>query len=1223
MSGENINRRLNIYINDKQIVNSQRGIDAEMKKVRNQIRNLDRTAADYNERLAELSETYRMLRQEQIRFNQELNSTPGLLNSIKRTLGPVATGFLAAFSISSLVDKFFGSVKKAYDIVVDFNQKQADLAAIMGKSRLQIVRLTADSLKYGASTSYTSAQVSELQIELAKLGRTEKDIRAMTESILSASTALEADLGPAAEFIGGQLNSYQADASKASEFSDILANSVNVSATSFDYLSTSLPKVSKVAYLNRVEFTKLNGIMGVLADENIAAETAGTGFRNILLESAKAGKPWEKMLQDIKNSTNQSKKATELFGKENATVAVILANSTEKIKQNTEALENSAGAADKLAKEKMNSIAGSVELFSSAWEGFILNIEKGDGIIGKAIKKVIDFGTSILGLITPTRKLSDELKEEQFNLNMLVQKIQSTNTSNEERKILLRQLKEEYPAFNKFLDIENATTAQIWEALRKVNEEYVKRIALQQQVEKVEKASGKVADKIIAQQEKLFKISQELTKYNLNYKLGVKIDEGDLIGSAKKMREILLARGGVMEEGASDVIYSMIYQLGQINSEIKKQQGLLDKELEKQQFMQKSLNIETEAEREGNEALKERLRLREELIKQATKLGLQNARQNSTDELKRWIAAKEEAMLYSGEESEEEKKKRLKELEQAKKHAEELLKMEEELRKKLLETQRNAQDLELGTLREGYVKERNQLNTEYDRKIEDAKLNIEKEQKEIAKLEKAIADKNTKKVDVDSFKKQLGYRKQISEELTATLISLEKTREIKLGTLREKYLGLEIKEIEEANARELEALQTKHNFEFASIKKFSEAKALLAQFLSADELNKVKTLEDARKKLKDHYLKEEYKLQEKHLIDLIAKVQSIFAQEKELGFELISPEERKELLKFMDELAAKLSQLGVKRSEDEASRVGEGIKSLSGIDILGFTPEQWQSTFASLDTFSQKIAAVELVVGAMQNAWGKFFSFFDAGDTRSLQKFQKNTERKKRELADQLEKGYITQEIYNSRVAKLEQDLEKKQAELEYKKAKREKIAAALAIATQTAIGIMKAVAASPLTGGMPWTAIIGGLGAVELASVLAQPLPPKSGYKDGGYTGDGPIDEEAGPVHKREYVIPQKVLFGNDPVVPNIVGYLESKRKGNNPNSFDRSISDENSMGSKAPDTGLLLFVAEALNRNSEILEKIEKDGVPAFLENDIKTAKKMRDKIKELEVIENQSKR
>jgi hypothetical protein len=41
MAGENINRRLNIYINDK-VVNSLSGITREMGKTRNELKNLNK-----------------------------------------------------------------------------------------------------------------------------------------------------------------------------------------------------------------------------------------------------------------------------------------------------------------------------------------------------------------------------------------------------------------------------------------------------------------------------------------------------------------------------------------------------------------------------------------------------------------------------------------------------------------------------------------------------------------------------------------------------------------------------------------------------------------------------------------------------------------------------------------------------------------------------------------------------------------------------------------------------------------------------------------------------------------------------------------------------------------------------------------------------------------------------------------------------------------------------
>jgi hypothetical protein len=42
MAGENINRRLNIYINDKEVVNSLSGITREMGKTRNELKNLNK-----------------------------------------------------------------------------------------------------------------------------------------------------------------------------------------------------------------------------------------------------------------------------------------------------------------------------------------------------------------------------------------------------------------------------------------------------------------------------------------------------------------------------------------------------------------------------------------------------------------------------------------------------------------------------------------------------------------------------------------------------------------------------------------------------------------------------------------------------------------------------------------------------------------------------------------------------------------------------------------------------------------------------------------------------------------------------------------------------------------------------------------------------------------------------------------------------------------------------
>lgn len=661
MAAIKVGREVSIYINDKQVINSFRGITNEMSKTRNELNNLNKGSETYDQDVKRLKTSLQELTVRQQNFKKELNEIPGILGRIHNMLGPVAVGILSAFSITSIVAGFTSKLKEAWSIVVDFNQKQADLAAIMQKSRVEISKLTADAMKYGSTTSYTSSQVSILQTELARLGKTEKEIRAMTKGVLEAATALETELGPAAQLIGGQLNSYQANASEAGRFSDIMANSVNISATSFESLATALPKVSKVAYLNNVSFEKLNATLGVLADESIAAETAGTSFRNILLIAAEAGKPYEKMLEYVANATDKTRKATELFGKQNATAAVIMATSQRKIEESTKMLENSTGSAATLAKTKLDSLEGAVKLFSSAWEGFILSVEKGDGIIAKTFRNMIDFGSSILSVITPTRELSDDLRTEQIELNKLVSKITSTNVSNEERTKLLKKLKEEYPSFLRNINIETISNDELKKNLRKVNDEYRDRILLQKQVERLEKVKNsrdKYAGDIVNKELDLF---DKLTSVKVDLGLNVDLDYNQLEKSAKLIQDELKKR---IKAKKGD--WGMEYDVKNIDLQlegIKKIQKYTDKknkDVEKEQSIfdqiQKQTGRITEEEKERLEILAEQIELMKTIRTEAKALGMKNVDTSADDEVKQWVLAYKERLKYS-ELSEKDKEK--------------------------------------------------------------------------------------------------------------------------------------------------------------------------------------------------------------------------------------------------------------------------------------------------------------------------------------------------------------------------------------------------------------------------------------------------------------------------------------------------------------------------------------------------------------------------------------
>jgi len=96
-----------------------------------------------------------------------------------------------------------------------------------------------------------------------------------------------------------------------------------------------------------------------------------------------------------------------------------------------------------------------------------------------------------------------------------------------------------------------------------------------------------------------------------------------------------------------------------------------------------------------------------------------------------------------------------------------------------------------------------------------------------------------------------------------------------------------------------------------------------------------------------------------------------------------------------------------------------------------------------------------------------------------------------------------------------------------------------------TAIANAKAVAAFPVTAGMPWVAINTASAGVSIASILAQSISSLSGkgkgFSEGGYTGSGGKYEPAGVVHRGEYVVPANVV--NSPASAPALSWLEMNR--------------------------------------------------------------------------------
>jgi TP901 family phage tail tape measure protein len=1137
MAGENINRRLNIYINDKEVVNSMSGITREMAKTRNEIRSLNKGAEDYDERLKKLKDTYAKLSQEQEKFKKSISETPSILQKIKKELGPVASGMLAAFSIGSVVSATFAALGNAKKMIFDFEQSLADLSSITGVAGKELKFLKNAALDLGESTVGGAIAVVEAYKLIAsakpELLENVAALNQVTEATLLLAKASGMELPEAAIALTDAMNQFGVDASQATIFVDALANGAKYGAAEIPQVTESLLKFGAVARSSNIDIKESTALVELLAENGLKGAEAGTALRNVLLKlsapdalpkEARAEMerlgismdylkdktiPIQEKLETLKPLLKDNASIVKVFGVENATAAINVIAHTDRLKELTSKM-GEVGTAEEQAAIKMGTVNGKTDLLISKYDSLILSIGSGSGVVSGFFKFFIDGASDALTGMIRLNKSWDELHGKA-----------KQDGASEGLKSFARRMAMGQNQGGNELDVAKNIKTPALQTYKRLLEE------LKKNEEDVKKYQGQSAF------------------------LG--LGEGHFSKVANEKKEALL----------------------------------------------KEINLEVTLIREANKKI-------EAITNPQKKADTKITEGNSEDEQKELDKAA---------------KKRVKELEDAKKHSEDLLKELEKSNKELLDASRVYEDAYLDNQKESYEKELKLLHVEYDRKIEDTKIKGAELQSEINKLNQDLKDPKNSKSDIAVINATIAQKIAAQKQFTNMLVTLEETRNIKIGTLQEKYLNQSFQKQQDKAAREIQNLRTKQAFELSEITSFEQAKQILSKSLSSIALSKITTFEQAKKAIKKQYSQEQYDLELKNLNDLVTMYESAMRSDFTSGFVVLSDEEKEKVTKFLDDAKAKIAEITGTKADAETSTT-EADKT-TGIDILGFDAGKWESVFANLDTFESKIAAIQMVAGALTNAFSSYFKFLEAGEARTLQKFQKSADSKKKSLQDQLDKGAISQEVYNSRVAKIDADLARKKAEIEYKQAKRQKAMAIVSAIVNTAVGIMQAYSQLGPIGGTIAAAIIGTLGALEVATIAKQPLPDKNGFKKGGYTGSGSNTGVAGDVHFREYVIPENVLFSNDPVVPNIVGYLEQKRTGKQPApSSDDTTQPHSDSQATSNNSALDSAIIKALDRNSDILEKIEENGIPAYLVNDIQVAKKIRDKIKELTKLETKQK-
>lgn len=497
---------------------------------------------------------------------------------------------------------------------------------------------------------------------------------------------------------------------------------------------------------------------------------------------------------------------------------------------------------------------------------------------------------------------------------------------------------------------------------------------------------------------------------------------------------------------------------------------------------------------------------------------------------------------YTPRESEEEKKAREKAAKEVEKQAKEDLKRLHEL-----------EESKIAVMADGHEKELAMIRLKFKKKIDEIKGNgatenalrlqlAEQCQQEIAECESKYQVELAK---INLENQLAAVEKGSKEELTLKLAQLERERAAELEAA--KKTGADVNLINAKFNKERQELEEEYaaNLSSKTEERYSREQSARDNAMIG-EINALKTKMAEELKLaagntakqaalKEKFEQDQAKLSEDYAIQTAQSTVQML--EEILKAENLSAEERLKLESDLAKAKVDLETAIADKSIANIERITDADNKAKEKRMAN--AQQWLQVAAdSLNNINELVATI-----------------YDAKITKIEEEQEANTEAGEAEqerITELVEKKVITEEEGEARkraaeaqTAKKNEELEKKKQQLKHKQAVWDKANAVAQAGIATALAIMNALQMKPFPVGIAMAAIAGAMGAVQIATILATPIPKYAKGTDrhkGGpaIVGDGGVPELV-IFGGKSWITPDKPTLVDMPagamVVPNIDG--------------------------------------------------------------------------------------
>jgi len=329
------------------------------------------------------------------------------INDIDKGLNKIGSVAKKAFDVVSNAAKIgavaiTGVVAASTKVGMDFEKQMKTVQAISGAGSEDLKILSDKAKEMGENTVFSATEAGKAMEYMAMAGWKTSDMLGGIEGIMNLAAASGEDLAMVSDIVTDDLTAFGLAADQAGRFSDVLAAASSNSNTNVAMMGETFKYAAPIAGAlgYTIEDTAL--AIGLMANNGIKGSMAGTQLRRMFtnltggveLVSKSFGKmaiktanadgsmrPLNDVLKDLKNAfgqmseQEQNANAKTIAGQQAMSGLLAIVNSSEKDwNKLSNAINNSAGAAQRMAETRLDNLAGDVKLAESALEGLGIKI---------------------------------------------------------------------------------------------------------------------------------------------------------------------------------------------------------------------------------------------------------------------------------------------------------------------------------------------------------------------------------------------------------------------------------------------------------------------------------------------------------------------------------------------------------------------------------------------------------------------------------------------------------------------------------------------------------------------------------------------------------------------------------------------------------------------------------------------------------------------------------